>query len=80
MSNSFVTPWTLVHQAPLFMDFSRQEYWRGLSFLSPEDLPDPRIKPASPVCPALGCGFFTTEPPGSIYLGDYLRSVQSTGM
>ena len=43
------------------MRFPRQEYWGGLPFLSPEDLPDPGIKPASP---ALAGGFFTIEPPG----------------
>ena len=43
------------------MDFSRQEYWSGLPFLSIGDLPDPGIKPVSP---ALAGGFFTTEPPG----------------
>ena len=46
-------------QAPLPMRFSRQEYWSGLSFPSPGDLPDPRIEPASP---ALADGFFTSEP------------------
>ena len=54
----FVTPWTVVHQAPLSMGFSRQEYWSGLSFPSPGDIPDPRVKPA------LAGGFFTTEPSG----------------
>ena len=47
-------------QAPLSMGCSRQEYWCGLPFPSPGDLPDPGIKPASP---ALAVGFFTTEPP-----------------
>ena len=47
-------------QAPLSVGFSRQEYWSGLPFLSPGDLPGLGIKPASP---ALGGGFFTTEPP-----------------
>ena len=42
------TPWTVTHQAPLSMEFSRQEYWSGLSFPSPGDLPNPGIKPASP--------------------------------
>ena len=56
----FATPWTIAHQAPLSMGFSRQEYWSRLPFPSPGDLPDPGIKPASP---ALACGFFTTEPP-----------------
>ena len=45
------------------MGFPRQEYWSGLPFPSPEDLPDPRIKPTSP---ALAGGFFTTEPPGNL--------------
>ena len=39
------TPWSVAHQAPSSMGFSRQEYWSGLPFLSPEDLPDPGIKP-----------------------------------
>ena len=56
-----VTPWTVAHQAPLSMGFSRQEYWSGLPLPSPGDLPDPRIELASP---ALAGGFFTTEPPG----------------
>ena len=41
----FETPWALAHQAPLSMGFSRQEYRSGLPFPSPEDLPDPGIKP-----------------------------------
>ena len=43
----FVTPWTVAHQAPPSMGFSRQEYWSGLPFPSPGDLPDPGIKPRS---------------------------------
>ena len=43
----FMTPWTIAHQAPLSMGFSRQEYWSGLSFPPPGDLPDPGIKPIS---------------------------------
>ena len=58
----FVTPWTVAHQAPLSMGFSRQEYWSGLPFPSPGDLPDPGIKPTSP---ALAGGFFTAEQPGN---------------
>ena len=42
------TPWTVTHQAPRSMGFSRQEYWSGLPFPSPGDLSDPGIKPASP--------------------------------
>jgi len=43
-----VTPWTIHHQAPLSMEFSRQEYWSGLPFPSPRDLPNPGIEPGSP--------------------------------
>ena len=56
-----MTPWTVVCQVPLSMEFSRQDYWSGLPFLSPGDLPDPGIEPT---CPALAGRFFTTEPPG----------------
>ena len=48
MSNFFVTPWTVDHQAPLSMGFPRQKYWSGLPFLSPKYLPDPGIETASP--------------------------------
>ena len=44
---TLATPWTVVCQAPLSMGFSRQEYWSGLPFLSPGDLPDPGIEPGS---------------------------------
>ena len=50
----FVTPWTVARQAPLSLEFSRQEHWRALSFPPPEALPDPRIKPVSPMSPAFG--------------------------
>ena len=58
----FMTPWTVARQAPLSMEFPRQEYWSGLSFPSPGDLPDPGIEPTSWVSPASAGGFFTTEP------------------
>ena len=48
----FVTPWTVAHQAPLSMGFSRQEYWSGLPYPPPGDLPNPRIEPRSPASPA----------------------------
>ena len=57
----FVTLWTLVHQAPLSMGFSRQEYWSGLPYPPPGDLPNPRIEPASLTSPALAGGFFTAS-------------------
>ena len=60
----FATPWTVAHQAPLSMGFSRQEYWVGLPFLPPGHLPNPDIKPASPTSPVWAGEFFTTEPPG----------------
>ena len=62
----FATPWTVAHQALLSMGFSRQEYWSKLPFPPSGELPDPGIKPESPVSPALLSGFFTTEPPGKV--------------
>ena len=55
------TPWTAAHQAPLSMGLSRQEYWSGLPFPPPGDLPDPGLNPTSS---ALAGRFLTTEPPG----------------
>ena len=52
LSNSFATPWTIAHQIPLSVGFSRQEYCSGLPFPSPRDLPDPGIKPGSPALQA----------------------------
>ena len=57
----FATPWTVAYQAPQFMEFSRQEYWSGLPFPSPRDLPDPGIEPRSP---ALQADTLPSEPPG----------------
>ena len=56
----FATPWTVSHQAPLSMEFSRQEYWSGLPFPILGDLPDPGIEPMSLESPALAGRFFTT--------------------
>ena len=56
-----MTPWTVAHQAPLSMGFSRQEYWSGLPFPSPGDLPDPGTEPGSP---ALQADSLPSEPPG----------------
>ena len=58
-----VTPWTVSHQAPLSMEFSRQEYWSELPFPTPGDVCDPRIELESPLSPALAGNFFTSEPP-----------------
>jgi len=67
MSNFFATPWTVAHQVPLFMKFSRQEYWSELPFSSLGDLLDPRIKPVSSPSPALVGGFFTELPGKLLY-------------
>ena len=56
----FAIPWTVAHQAPLSVGFSRQEYWNGLSFPPPVDLPDPEIELVSLASPALAGGFFTS--------------------
>ena len=57
--------WTVAHQVPLSMRFPRQEYWNGLPFPSPVDLPDPWIEPVSPLSLFCIAGeFFTAEPPG----------------
>ena len=60
----FATPWTVAYQAPPFMGFSRQEYWSGLPFPSPGDLPDPGIEPGSP---AFQEDALTSEPLGKPY-------------
>ena len=61
---TLATPWTLACQAPLSMGFSRQEYWGGLPCPPPGDLPDPGIKPASPVALALEADSLPLAPPG----------------
>ena len=58
VSDSSATPWTVVCQAPLSIEFPRQGYWGGLPFPSAGDLPDPGVEPESP---ALADGFFTTD-------------------
>ena len=61
----FVTPWTVAYQASPSMGFSRQAYWSGLPFPSPGDLPDPGIKPESPVLQADALPSEPTGKPGS---------------
>ena len=83
----FVTPWTVTHQSPLTMGFSRQEYWSGLPCPPPRDLPDPGIKPESLTSPALAGWFFTTSatceaqwttnPPLLSWIWNYLQIVAS---
>ena len=60
----FATRWTEAHQAPLSLGFSRQEYWSGLPFHSPGELPDPGIEPRSPT---LQADALTSEPPGTVF-------------
>ena len=70
----FATPWTVAYQASPSMGFFRQEYWTGLPFPSPGDLPDPGIEPRSP---ALEADVLTSEPPGKswwISLSQKLRA------
>ena len=76
----FVTPWTVAHQAPPSMEFSRQEYWSGLPLPSPGDLPNPGIEPGSP---ALWADALPSEPPrtsnNNIYINEkpvFIRVLQ----
>ena len=62
-------------QAPLSMELSRQEYWNGLPFLPPGNLPDPKIETVSPMSPALADRFFTTVP---YYIFNLLQSLNSS--
>ena len=61
---TLVIPETVACQTSLSMGFPRQEYWSGLLFPPPGNLPNPDIEPMSPVSPVLAGGFFITEPPG----------------
>ena len=73
----FVTPWTIACQAPLSMEFSRQEYWSMLPFPTPGNLPNPRIKPISLASPALAGRLFLTalpRKPNTIYYHLYVKS------
>ena len=70
----FATPWTVARQAPLSMGFSRQEYWSGLPFPSPGDLPNPGIEPRSPT---LEADALTSGSPGKPY-ADGIRAGKNT--
>ena len=76
----FATPWTVDRQVPLSMEFSRQEYWSGLPFPPPGNLPDPGFEPMFP-SPALAGGFFIAEPPGKPpnLLASLQRAYSSSG-
>ena len=71
----FVTLWTVAHQAPLSMGFSRQEYWSGLPFPSPGDLPNPGIKPRFP---ALQADPLSSEPPGKPRKAVYIDKIKES--
>ena len=71
MSDTFATPWTVACQSPLSREFSRQQYWSGLLFPSPGDLPDPRVEPLSLVSPASAGRFFTIVPLGQASGGKF---------
>ena len=85
MFNFFANPWTVDHQAPLSMGFSRQEYWSGLPFPSPGHLPEPGIEPSSPALPS---DSLPSESPGnwvwliSLYKGKfgYIHSHRNNAM
>ena len=68
----FGTPWTAVHQAPLFMRLSQQEYWRELPFPPPEGLPNAEIELTSAAAPALAGKFFITETPRKLLSTQYI--------
>ena len=65
----FRDPWTVALQAPLSIEFSRQEYWSGLPFPTLGHLPNPGIKPVSLASPTLAGRFFTTVPSGKVVKG-----------
>ena len=72
VSDSSVTPWTVAHQAPLSVGFSRREYWSGLPFPPPGDLPNPGTEPRSPVSPALQTDSLPLSHQESPYLSVYI--------
>ena len=76
----FGTPWTIACQAPLSMEFSRQEYWSGLPFLSLGDLPDPGIKPTSLASPALAADSLPLAPLGKPYNNTSLYLIVIRGL
>ena len=68
----FATQWTIARQAPLSVEFFRQEYWSGLSFPTPGDCPYPGIFPMSPKSPELQVDSLTTELPGKSQIPESL--------
>ena len=70
----FMTPWTVARQAPLSMGLPRQEYWSGLPFPSPGNLPDQGLNPYLLQVSCIAGGFFTPEPSGKPYWCPYSHS------
>ena len=71
----FATPWTVAHQAPLSMEFSRQEYWSGFPLPAAGELPNPGIEPTALASPKIAGRFFTTTPPAWIGMGGYFPPI-----
>ena len=76
MSDSFVTPWTAAHQAPLSMGYSKEEFYAGLPFPPPGHLPDPETESASPAAPVSQADPVLLSHQGSPISG--LREVRSS--
>ena len=74
-SDSFVVLWIIACQAPLSMGFPRQEYWSGLPFPPPGDIPEIGIKPTSLASPALAGGVFIAEPLGKPISIQYIHAI-----
>ena len=71
----FATPWTVAYQAPSSMEFSRQECWSGLPFLSRGGLPDPELEPGPP---SFQADVLTSEPPGKPYMDNWSGQMVNT--
>ena len=69
----FMTLWTVAHQAPLSMGFSRQEHWNGLPFPSPGALPNPMIKPIKGTCPNIIMAIYNQSTANIIHNGENLK-------
>ena len=69
----FASLWTVAHQAPLSMGFSREEYWSGLPYPPPRDLPNPRVELASSMSPALAGRFSATNATWEALYEEYIR-------
>ena len=74
LRHDWAIPWTVAHQTPLSMGYFSEEYWSGLPFPPPGDLPNPGIKPACPGSPALAGGFLTISIPN--FLKDQIPSIK----